>query len=134
MTGFEMYELRWQEENRVFYVKFEGDLSLEELCECSVRILNEYVSIGNPPVHMICDIGEATAFPKNVPVLARETIAYLRHPNMGWITFVGVENPMAKFIVSVLTQMVSVNSKNVKTLDEAMDVLRRADLSLLKIS
>lgn len=132
--GFEMYELRWQEENRVFFVKFKGDLTLDELSECSKQILTEYVSMGHAPVHMICDIGEATAFPKNVPVLARETIAYLRHPNMGWITFVGVENQMAKFIVSVLTQMVSVNSKNVKTIDEAMEVLRRADLSLLKIS
>ena len=129
-----MYELRWEENSRVFYVKFSGDLSLDELCECSASILNDYVDVGIAPVHMICDIGETTAFPKNVPILARETVAYLRHPNMGWLVFMSVENPVAKFVVSVLTQMVAVNSKNVKNLSEAMDVLRRADLSLLKIS
>lgn len=131
-TGF--YKTFWLEEGRVAYVEFIGAFSEDLITEMNMYVRDEFIERGQAPIHLIVDATGLTDFPRNVRVLKNSTQFSVDNAKVGWVILIGFENPLIKFVSSVIAQMFHLRFKQVKTFEDATDLLQRVDLSLKKIS
>ncbi len=124
------YQINWHKQSRVLYVKLFGVLTDEESTEVS-NINTKHLNEGTAPVHIIADVNELEKFPTNL----RETSAfmqYLRNPSLGWVVVVGLSNNvLARFIVSVVSQVIRFHVTQRESIEEAMAFLEKQDATLV---
>lgn len=119
------YEIKWLLENRIVYMRDYDECVLEDLRD-AVEDLYKLLGDGEKPVHLIHDNRDVTKYP-----ISMETLKSVvkKHANMGWIVFVS-QDKLARFITVVLSTAVGQSAKHAETLDEAMAILRKVDLTL----
>lgn len=123
------YTVQWHIPKRVILIRVSGDVSIEELARFNDDIV-KHLNEGTAPVHLL-SIGEnIRRVPTNLMKI-KQTTTYLQHPNMGWTVIVQEKpNPLTGFMVSVATQATGMKLRQVKSLTDGVETLRRIDQSL----
>ncbi len=120
----------WLHEDRIAYLEIIGDFDEEGMIEFNTHMRDKYLEQGDAPVHCIIDAKGLTGHPTNIKTLKEGTQASVKHPNIGWVVLVGFDNRIVRFFSSTVSQLLGVKFKLVDNLDDAKDVLRRADQSI----
>lgn len=123
------YKTFWHKPDKVVYAEVIGNFTEAELLEVSQQIRDDYLETGVKPVHVICDARSISEYPRNVLVIRRASEIYLKHPSMGWVIFIGFDNPLVRFLSNAVAQISGVNFKHVGTLREAEILLDKIDFS-----
>ena len=123
------FEMGWLEPGRVVFVKFRGEMTVEEIHEESQQLI-EYLDNGaSPLVHSLVDLTTLDNFPINVGVLNRATVDSLRHPRLGWTVLI-TDNRMVKYLGAMVTGLSGVRYRTFTSLNEALTFLNEVDSTL----
>ena len=123
------YEISWHLEKRVLMVKLFGVLIEQESNEVS-EINTRYLQEGIAPVHIIVDTNSLEKFPVNLRQNS-QYMAYLSSPALGWVIVLGLSNNMlARFAVTVISQVVKFKLAQRTTVEEAISYLESQDSTL----
>ncbi len=116
-------------ENRIVVLTLDGVFSVEAAQQFNAYML-AHLTMHSATTHLIADITQARQMPSHIPEL-KGAFSYLRQPGMGWLIVVNSSpNPLANMLAAVITKAAGVNMRFAKTMDEALDALRRLDLTL----
>lgn len=121
-------EFRWYIPNRVLYQRMYGEITLEELRGFNVESL-QYVEQGQAPVHTLVDMREVTKYPMNL----REISSQLLNdpgPKLGWVMVI-TNNPVLRFLASVVVQVAKVRTGVFPSIDEALAFVAKRDETLI---
>lgn len=124
------YVLSWNQPGRIAYVRFNGDLSGDELTEFSENFTAHYLNPATLKVHLISDIRAMGKFPTRMGAVRQATELFLRHEKMGVLVVIGSMHPLTKFLISIVTQIVGNEYRLVDTEEEALATLYKFDQSL----
>jgi len=118
--------VEWLEENRITLATLTGELTTDELLEINTR---QYDLIVNQTrrIHLIADVRELKKFPTQLSSFQRSTTSYLKLDTMGWVFIVGNNNPIFRFLASIVTQVSSIDMRQVDTIEEAIQHLNHID-------
>lgn len=125
------YQVQWHTDDLVGMAVVDGSFSEDELIEVSTALRDRFLEGAADTVHLICDATHVTEYPRNVFVIQKASNIYLQHPQMGWLVFIGSNNPFVKFLASTVTQIAGIRFKYAKTLDEAERILKKIDARLI---
>jgi hypothetical protein len=120
----------WLEENRIAYIEIIGDMDEDGMEQFNSHFVTEYLDHGIAPVHCIIDAKALTGYPQSLRVLRDGTAKSVKHPSTGWIVLIGFDSPVFRFLVTAVTQVLGVRFKQVESLEEAKNVLRKVDQTL----
>ena len=121
------FEITWYEKDRIVNARAVGNLSLEEIDAANRRII-ELVNQGLSPVHLFIDVGSVGKVPTNLNQM-KKSMEILNNPKMGWAILIGA-NPVARFLASVISQVMKIRFSIVSTMEEALTFLARQDTTL----
>ena len=123
------YQISWQVEKRVLMVKLFGVLIEQESNEVG-EINTRYLQEGIAPVHIIVDTNDLEKFPVNLRQNA-QYMAYLSSPSLGWVIVLGLsKNMLARFAVTVISQVVHFKLAQRTTVADALSYLQGQDSTL----
>jgi hypothetical protein len=123
------YQISWHVEKRVLMVKLFGVLIEQESNEVG-EINTRYLQEGIAPVHIIVDTNGLEKFPVNLRQNS-QFMAYLSSPALGWVVVLGLSNNMlARFAVTVISQVVKFKLAQRTTVDDALSYLQSQDSTL----
>jgi hypothetical protein len=120
----------WIHDKRIIYVQLMGEFAMGDVDTFGQELITQYLDVGQKPVHLVVDIREMSGFPTHLARLAQAAAPMDKHPNMGWQIVIGKPNALFGFLANVLTKISNVNYRNVDTLEEAVAMLQKVDLSL----
>ncbi len=124
------YVLSWNQPQRIAFVRFNGDLSADELTEFSENFVAHYLSPSIVNVHLISDIRAMGKFPTRMAAVRQATEIFLKHDRMGVLVVIGSMHPLTKFLISIVTQLIGNEYRLVDTEEDALTTLYRFDNSL----
>ena len=121
------YKLSWVIPSRILLIALENEVPMDEMA----RMIDEthvYVNAGLPPVHILIDATKLLNKPINFPEMNRLAKS-MPNPAIGWWVLV---NPgkMVWFAASILSKLLQVKLKSALSIDEALTILNRVDLTL----
>src|SRR5689334_6077200 len=124
------YQDSWYIENRVAIQRLYGTVTLED-AEAARNGLAKLLEEGTPLVHVMVDVADVEKFPTNLVGLRRMT-PNIDNPNMGWLVIYGAGNPLLRFMVSTLSQLVlpGLRFRMFSTSDECLMFLQGQDSTL----
>jgi hypothetical protein len=123
----------WHRQSRILYAKVTGEYTLEDMKAFHENVASEYLDKADEPIHLIIDINEMTAFPKQMVKINSVANILLKHPMMGWMVSIGKDNPIVNFFASVITQTFQVKFRAEKSIENAEKFLQRADPTLTSV-
>ena len=127
------YRTYWLYSKRVMKLEIEGDISLEDLAGLDSEIRG-HLDEGTAPVHLISEVYKLGHVPVNI-MRIKNVVNYVKHPNLGWHLIVNRQpHSLTMFLASVATQAAGVKMHYVGSTSEAVEALRRIDLTLENIS
>lgn len=121
------YQVSWLLEKRIVYVLNTGVANAEDIVNSTQEAVT-LLDSGNPPVHMIVhtqtdrndiSLGDLLTIIRNSP----------SSKNIGWAVLVS-ESKMSRFFGSMASQIGGAQTKTFSTMPEAIDFLKRADITL----
>jgi hypothetical protein len=128
-----MIKMTWMVKDRVILGEIEGQITHEEIRNRLNQTQQEIAS-GIHPVHLVLDVRNLTTLPPPNSEQLKHLIGILRTPGTGMIVVVGETSAIMRFVIPLVTQVTSVNYKQVYTLEEAAAVLRDRDMTLTDIT
>ncbi|PJF21133.1 MAG: hypothetical protein CUN56_12645 [Phototrophicales bacterium] len=123
------YDLSWYIEKRVMMIYLTGHITTEELYEMTdeTRVLLEQ---GEGKVHALVDYSQAESIPRSLSTLVNE-IKREKDPKQGiTILIMPKTNKMMQFVANIMMQVIGLEFRQVQTMDEALNTLRRVDPTL----
>jgi len=123
-------EHSWSVPKRVVRIHIDGETGLE-LFRQLIDGVKPFLEEGVEPVHVILD--DATAGPPPVSIKQLKAVMDIGKETMnklGWVVGVGDVNPIAKVVIPLLTRIVKIKYVRVDTMEDALAILKRQDLSL----
>ena len=121
----------WLIENKVVYVKFWGDISVEEIGVAFAKSNDLALASATPPVHYLHNWGEVTSFPRKLHELRRLTKNVKGDSRrIGWVVVFGTENMLMRFIADVFFQMFRVRFRMFLKSEDAIDFIKRIDTTV----
>lgn len=121
------YELSWLLDKRIIHLRTFGVLSTEEYRSSAGEILESFDN-GIAPVHVIVDHLDVEKIEFD-PKLVKELIFAETHANGGWTILVSASK-LAKFSLSMITQLNKVPMNTCDTVQQALVTLQRVDQTL----
>jgi hypothetical protein len=128
------YSMTWLIQDRVAQLTLSGGVTLEDIIAYSAQIHDEYLGNRTKPIHFIFDVAAMSGFPTQVIAIKRASESYMHHQAMGWVVFVGIQNPLMGFLANTVAQTQKIKSQQAKTVEEAMGRLKRLDPSIADVS
>lgn len=119
--------LAWLVEGHLILAKGWYALKSEELADFDARVLAMLEKTPRPLVHGIHDYSEAQAMP---PMKDLVQLKSGRHPRIGWVIVVGLDDRMMKFFVSIALQIFRVRVRFMDSVQEGLDFLQDVDSTL----
>ena len=83
---------------------------------------------GQSPVHLFIDVTAVGKVPTNLNQM-KKSMDILNNPNLGWAVLIGA-NPVARFLASVISQVMKIRFTIVSAMDEALTFMARQDTTL----
>lgn len=115
----------WLVPYQVLLTVMEGEITGAVFQQWAWDVNPFYAQTPHDRLHIIIDGRQATRLPHlkvmtDIPVDAKR----------GWLIIIGMDQPLLRFMASLVVQMTRTELKFVDSLPEALDVLRRVDQSL----
>jgi hypothetical protein len=98
------FEVKWKEEKSVLLIKISGEHSLEDN-RLMIASVVEHLDQAKPPVFTVWELGEMAKYPHKVKEIWDTGQPLLKHQNLTHIIFLGLNNPILKFLTSVVSNM-----------------------------
>jgi hypothetical protein len=125
------YELKWYVPQRVVFVDNHDSLTVEQLGNFVADITRDFLDHGTPPIHVISDLTKMSTFPTQLGQVNTMAKDFMGHPNMGALILINTSNnPLVRFIGSVVSQITGVEFYIVKNFEDAVERLKRLDPNL----
>lgn len=127
-------EVSWYLEGQIIYVRYYGDVSIEDK-RIGAEKEYELLEAGTVPlVHVLLDIGDQTSSPTQIGEIQKALDKALNHPAKGWTLAFGKEEfRMENFVNTVVTQAYSARYRTFATEREALEFLVYVDSSLKSV-
>lgn len=127
------YEIFWHTDKRIIHERFYGQVTLDEIREVIARYMI-LVLEGDAPVHTLVDVSSVTRYPGNLNNL-REMFDPDNDPGVGWILICGANNPLLRFLSSILTQVLlrKLRIRLFYSTEEAIGFLAEQDPTLVPV-
>jgi hypothetical protein len=122
---------QWMLENRVAWISYDGDISLEQMQEINAW-LDEFLSEGQAPVHLILDTSKMGSVPNNLTVL-RESLSALQKSGWGLVILIGM-NRMVRFFAEVIGHQFGLQLKAADSVEEAKSLILEYDKTIGELS
>ena len=120
-------EVSWDETRRILYNVYIDDVTVEDLRrldeESKAILLRE-----KAPVYLVVDLRQIRSFPTNLGIL-RGALSDNSHESLVKMLVVGQLNPLVRFIAGILTRLSNDDVANVETMEEALALIDRDQLS-----
>ena len=121
-----MYTISWHRENRVLYMKLEGQVAADELIKMEVEAF-EIIKNATGVIHAIVDmrlIANASSLNSAFANMKRSN-----HPNQGISVIVLPSiNRIAKFITSTMMQVLHLQFRLCESMEEAEAIIEKVDV------
>jgi len=128
------FRIDWLVEQHLVYINVHGTTTVEDLRaydEYALRVLDESP---HPLVHTIYDYSQEQIVP---PLQETVKMKAGKHPNVGWVIFVNMQDIMTRFIdimtrfiLSTASQVFRLRFRSFKTLEEALEFIQSVDSTL----
>jgi hypothetical protein len=125
-----MREIKWLQPSKVILAYSEDSQSLEDVRLNNLEI-NALLDAGQAPVHLVFQAVNLKSSPTNIQEL-KNSLDFLRHPNLGWIISVG-SNPILNFVSGIVTNLFKINLRQAKSVEDALELLKTLDKSLVAL-
>jgi hypothetical protein len=125
------YEINWYAPERVIYERLYGEVTLED-----ARGLNsesyDFFHEGTPLIHVVVDLTGVQKFPASLTSIGQMIKNKPQQGVVGWVLIYGAENPLLRFIASMVAQVSGdkIRLRMMNSLEEAVNFLRQQDETL----
>lgn len=122
------YAMDWIIDKRVMRIVIAGELDSETIhtmVEDSRRMTNEGIS----PIHAIADATRAESIPKYINQIIKEFKDV--KPESSGFTIIIANSSVTRFFAQMLLRVLRLEVRFAVDMDEALDILRRVDTTLL---
>jgi len=122
------YSIEWYVPKRLILEKAFGDVTMEELLRFNAEVTKLIADEGVTPVHVIADLSKVGRYPSSL----RDILGTMRQNNpekMGWMVVV-TENPMMRFVASIIFQIARLRLRMFPTMQQALAFLAETDETL----
>jgi hypothetical protein len=117
------YKISWHRENRVLYMKLEGEVSASELMQMEAEAF-DIIQKANGLIHAIVDMREIAN-----PSSLNNSLSRNKHPNQGISVLVMPNmNRIGKFIASTMMQVLRLQFRICETIEEAEAIIDKMDV------
>lgn len=123
------HKMTWLLEKRVILLEYSGDVNKAELKEINEE-LNRFFAEGEKPVHVISDNRQMGNVELSISI-AKETFSAVKQPGWGWMFLIGLDR-LIRFFAEVFATQFGVRIKSANNPEEALEALKKLDLSLLQ--
>ena len=127
-----MSTTRWFVKNKIIITDFIGDISLDDLKESGMKVMELLEQSDSPLVHLLTNETYLLSLPSSIKEIS-ESSPFMQHPQMGWMIMYGSEDRLAKFKAAIVTGIVKTRHRRFLTLSESLDFLVAMDKSLPSI-
>lgn len=124
------FELSWYIPNRIISVRLTGELDIDDV-EAMAMDVAEMLEEGHAPIHILLDDVDGGRPPISLNKL-KSKVELGTHPSLGWIVAIGEANPVAKFLIPLLMQVVKIKFVRHSTMETAIAFLEQRDISLIR--
>lgn len=122
------FEISWYIPQRIIHIHLLGELDLNAV-GAMAKAINHMMQEGVAPVHILLDDAKGGRPPISLTQL-KSQLEIAKSPLMGWIVGVGETDPVAKFLIPLLANIMNVHYSRVATIEDAIDFLVKQDMSL----
>ena len=126
------YSVDWYIHNRILNVRFIDYIDDNDMAGVNAEVIDHLDGLQNK-AHLVVDLRGLKKYPTNVRHI-KDFTEYLRHPNMGFVIALGIDNPLMRFFATVIPQVVGIDFRSAKEMDEALAILRRVDTTLTEVA
>lgn len=125
------YSVGWYIDKRVTYQRLYGHVTLEDVRDINAESI-DISRNGIPLVHSVIDITGVQKFPTNLAAIREIMSIQTDGDAVGWVLIVGADNPVIRFIASVITQLVmeKIHFRLMDSMDAALEFLQEHDATL----
>ena len=102
-------------------------MNVTELAEMDKLIGYMLDNTQAPLMHGIYDLSETESLPSAKDLIKLKSGS---HPRVGWLIFIGINNKIMKFFVSVAAQSFNIRLRFMDTIEEALTFLQDVDSTL----
>jgi len=92
---------RWAIDNHVLITELSGDNTFDEIYNNDTQIL-ELMQSSADTVHLIIDVSNIDKFPTKLGDIKSSSERYLNLHHMGSVVVIGINNPILKFLSTVI--------------------------------
>ena len=117
----------WLIEDKLLLLNSWGKLNVDEMNVLDLRITDMLDNSPEPLVHGIHDHTRAESIPSAKDLMQ---IKAGKHPRVGWLIIVGLDNKLMKFFVSATGQVLNIRLRFMDTVEEALAFLQDIDTTL----
>jgi proteasome lid subunit RPN8/RPN11 len=117
----------WLIEHKLLLVNTWGKVNVDELSAMDSRISDMLDNSQEPLVHGIHDHTRAESIPSAKDLMQ---VKAGKHPRVGWLIIVGLDNKLMKFFVSATGQVLNIRLRFMDTVEEALTFLQDIDSTL----
>lgn len=121
------FRIDWLVEQHLVYINVHGETTVEDLRAYDDYALQILDKSPYPLVHTIYDYSHAQIVP---PLQETVKMKAGKHPKVGWVIFVNMQDIMTRFILSTASQVFRLRFRSFKTLEEALDFIQSVDSTL----
>jgi hypothetical protein len=111
------YTATWHTENSIVIVRYYDSVDFSEI-RASNRAVDDLITHGQKPVHVIIDVLDLKEFPRNVFQIQREA-TYFFNSNIGYIAVL-TQNTLMRMMARVIIAISPVEFQIFATIDEAL--------------
>lgn len=126
------YTTEWLVPGRVLLQRIDGDITLDDVSALSAAAGDAISTEGTGVVHSIVDVTRIGKYPQSLRDIHQ---VFTLHPQQRARWFIVItQNPLLRFLSSMVSQMASPNFRICASLEEAAALLQRHDHTLVEIS
>ena len=124
------FEQSWLVQNAVILVKYEDDVTIDEVTESVEELVWRMNTTQRQLVHMVMDMTALGTHPTNLSELNNIAKMLLSHERVGWLLMLGNQNSLTKFLVEMIAQMSKIRFRGFVDWEETREFLQGMDSTL----
>jgi hypothetical protein len=122
---------KWYLNNRIVFVEFAGELSVDDIVEALETSINYVERSDAQPVHFLHDWTQLKKFPTNILQIRRQSdIRLSDRAKLGWMVAYGNDNRLMRYISQTVTYLFDIRFRMFSTREEALRFLHKMDDTL----
>ena len=124
------YKYNWLLESHIIEVHLYGDVTVDELTVLFSNLRDEFLEGSSHPIHIMLEVSKITSIPHSLKKVKEAVSPIHAHEHSGWTVFINIKNPLFRMLVNIVAQLNKRRIREVKTIEEALELLYQVDTSL----